>query len=143
MSRAKRFWLRSWVSGRLRAFDESHVVDLGDADDPDVRVVAGVDGSLDDEVPPVRYVHVDGADFLRSLDEAEAKFRDRRLRFFASPPTPSCVFCPEPATEEIFVGWETPPGGLVNPPAAQFARVCIDHVGRSRFTRSDRPVDEL
>ncbi|HEY9352767.1 MAG TPA: hypothetical protein VIP28_05930 [Nocardioides sp.] len=134
--------VRAWFSSRLRAFDESHLLDLGDADDPDVRVVIGFDGARDDEVPPVRYVLGVAPAPAAPLPEWRKRFRANLLAN-PGPAAVSCAFCQERATEEIFVGWANPPGGLVSPPTAQFARVCIDHVGHSRFTRSDRPVDEL
>ena len=142
--RRVRSWLTAPVRVPVRAVDDAGV-DLGDADDPDGRVVVGFDGSLsDDELPPIRYVlGVDPGDPAALLPEWRERLRARRLTFFATPMEVSCAFCPEPGTEEIFVGWANPPGATDGPPTAQFARVCIDHVGHSRFPRSDRPVDEL
>ena len=138
---ARRHWFRSWVASRLRAFEETRVVDLGDADDPAPRVVVGFDGSLTDDAPPIRY------EFGSLSPGAVEAFRERvrfgRLVWSPPPAEVSCVFCPEPATEEIFVGWANRASAADGPPIAHFARVCINHVGHSRFTRSDRPVDEL
>ena len=139
--------LRSWFSSRLQAFDESHVVDLGDADDapdlPEMRcVIEDAGPHPDTEVPPIRY-DLGDPDAVE-LGQWRERFRSSRLIWLPLKPVEvSCAFCPNSATEEIFVGWANPPGATDGPPTAQFARVCINHVGHSRFTRSERPVDEL
>ena len=154
--------LRSWFSSRLQAFDESHVVDLGDVDDaPDVpEMVCVIDDAgphPDVEVPPIQYELGDSS--MPSLSEWRERFRSSRLIWLPQPVEVSCAFCHEKATEEIFLGWEftdsRSPGPLervvyglaaddqVTGVEARFARVCKRHVGHSRFTRSDRPVDEL
>lgn len=116
--------LRSWITSQLQGYDETHV-------------------DLDDDVvvAPIRYEFGDPS--MPSLNEWRERFRPTRMVWFAPPAEVSCVFCPEPATEEIFLGWVADPKGVAAPPTARFARVCINHLGHSRFTRSDRPVDEL
>ena len=122
--------IRSWLTAParvpVRVIDDAHV----DLDD------------VDEVSPPVRYVELGKVDDW-VLDGWRERFRSSRLIWLPPPVEVACVFCPEKATDEIFVGWATSPTGVDGPPMAQFARVCINHVGRSRFTRSGRPVDEL
>lgn len=132
--------LQWWLATPFRAYDEAHDMDV---DAPSslpemVCVIDEVDLNKDVVVPPIRYdLGIAGAD---PRADAREWFRRGRLVWFANPAPVSCAFCPEPGTEEIFLGWASATDGH---PIAHFARVCINHVGHSRFTRSDRPVDEL